>query len=492
MIKSNYINFIDNVINDEVAFLIHGVTGAMDFIGGELYKWFKSDSSPKNLPNDIIERMLVRGYLWDGNTDDEINKIKLISSMLHKRRMAETVNSFWIIPTYRCNLRCYYCFQDHKIHRGEGLGQKDMSPDEAIQLINLFDAIGGAGPLAFSGRGRYITLFGGEPLMVENMETIKAIVREGGKKGYRIGAVTNGVDLINYESLLGRNAIRWVQVTLDGLSISNDKRRIPIRNDSFNRIIQGITVALNRGCKVSLRTNADFELAQQSTMLQNFADKMGWSKNSNFTWYMTPIETHANQTLSKVTIPVIDLIKNIQDSGSSTIKAPYFGKFNHLFKSLITDGISSNIETSACGAHTNMYFFDPNGLIYACAEQVGIPHKAIGKVSLEGNKFSLSKDNEWQLRHVGNMPLCSVCANAFFCGGGCANAAFEESNNFFAPRCNGIKDVLQYTSFKFAAKNWSEYQKYYKGANEYNLIPINTDEVLLSYLDPYSYSKNVN
>ena len=491
MIKSQYTTIVDNVITGKAALLVHGLSGAIDLVSGSLYRWFVGDHSPDELPSQIRERLLARGYLWNGTCETEHNLFTQISSLLHNYRLQTTINSFWIIPTYKCNLRCTYCFQDHQLHAGKGIAQHDMQPDEAIRLIESFDAIGGSGPHATDGKGRYITLFGGEPLMNSTAETVRAIVSHGKRKGYRIGAVTNGVDLHEFKELLGPDAIRWIQITLDGIAALNDKRRLPLQKGTFDRIVNGITTALEQGCKVSLRTNVDRELMEHAETLEKWAEKKNWLKNPNFSWYMTPVENHASPPLRQAAVSNIELISSIRKAGISKIKPPYVGKFHRIFNTLVTHGITSEIETSACGSHTNMYFFDPNGLIFACAEQVGKPASAVGSFSLEKNDMSVSENLKWQQRHVGNMPVCSRCANAFFCGGGCANAALLENNDFFGPRCNGIKDAMQFAGREYGEKMLMKYNITENDDSEFKLFSINDDNILLTASSPEDYVTRV-
>jgi len=480
MIRSQYTTIVDDVVQGEVAMLVHGLSGAMDLVAGQLYTWFTAGGSPDDLPSSVRSRLEKRGYLWEASPDSEHALFTKISALLHERRLMTTINSFWVIPSYKCNLRCTYCFQDHALHAGKGLAQRDMQPDEAIRLIDTFDTIGGAGPHASSGRGRYITLFGGEPLMSSTAETVKAIVTYGRSKGYRIGAVTNGVDLIEFEEVLGPGALRWLQITLDGVAALNDRRRLPLRSGTFDRIVDGITMALDRGCKVSMRTNVDRELMQHAATLEEWADKKNWLRNPNFSWYMTPVEEHASPPLRNATVSMVELIGSVRQAGVTKIKPPYVGKFHRLFDTLVARGIASEIETSSCGAHTNMYFFDPNGLVFACAEQAGKPHAAIGTFDLNEGSVSAPGVFKWQQRHVGNMPVCSRCPNAFFCGGGCANAATLEHNDFFGPRCNGIKDAMQYAGREYGASMWAERHATGGGDSDYQLISLNSDDVLLT------------
>jgi len=477
MKRSNYVNVIEDA-DLRVGLLVHSVTGAMDIVGTRLLTWFQSDQPISLLDRSLVERLEQRGYLWNILHGEETKYFSELSDGIHRKRINSTINSFWIIPTYRCNLRCFYCFQEHALHEGTGLGSRDMTPAEAIHLITALDQVGGPGPRVGEGKGRYLTLFGGEPLMESTRETVAAIVAEGRVRGYRIGAVTNGVSLAAFKNLLAPDAIRWVQVTLDGLHVMNDRRRLPMADGGFSKIAEGISLALQKGVQVSVRSNVDKSLTESVCELEAWAEAQGWTAHKNFSWYMTPIETHANAGLNRVTIPVQDLIETVGRLGSGQIKVPYRGKFLRLFDSMTKEGLGDHIETSSCGAHTRMYFFDPHGLIYACAEQVGNPNLAIGKVTLGEVAFDEKKASVWLTRHVGNMPICSQCSTAFFCGGGCANAAQIETGNFFGPRCNGIKEAFQIAGRQYLREVIGNLRASGMSIDEVAMYHLNPDDVL--------------
>jgi uncharacterized protein len=485
MIRSQYTNFFAEASRNQVGLLLHGLSGAIDIISGDLYELWRRDSPPSYFPEAYRNRLLKRGYFFDGLEEDENIYFRKIAEALHARDRERAQNSFWVIPTYRCNLRCSYCFQDHSLHRGEGAARRDMTPEEGGALVRAFDRFGGPGK--DPTKPRYITLFGGEPLMLSVESTVQAIVKEARERGYKIGAVTNGIELEYFSSVLGPDAIRWLQVTLDGVSELHDKRRMPCGARGFDAIVRGIDTALSCGATVVLRTNVDRSVLQQLTAMQDWVQSRGWSKLKNFRWYMAPIETHANKSLEKVAVHTPDLIKAARRDNLRTVKAPYVGKYRKTLSTLQKFGIASRIETSACGAHTDMYFFDPAGDIYACAEQVGQPQHVVGRLH---DPAPLSGRNSWAERHVGNMSDCSRCANALFCGGGCANAALRTTGDFFAARCNGIKSGLEEAAREFAGKVLSNLDA--DGGIELpQLLSVNDDDVVLSHLSVDEYVERV-
>lgn len=80
-----------------------------------------------------------------------------------------------------------------------------------------------------------------------------------------------------------------------------------------------------------------------------------------------------------------------------------------------------------CGAQTNMLVFDPYGDLYTCWEMVGIDRYKVGSY-LDQVEFNDERLSEWYDRNISNVPSCSKCKYAFFCGGGCAAHAYVKND----------------------------------------------------------------
>ena len=126
-----YVNLPDN--EDEVL-LVHGYTGAYDKVSrgvatflrgrqGKTAKPLYGDWSPEpeageggqgtDLPSDAtIDLLRQQGYLTELSRDDEEGFFSRLAGALHARALRQAP-SYIFMPTYDCNLRCSYCYQDH-------------------------------------------------------------------------------------------------------------------------------------------------------------------------------------------------------------------------------------------------------------------------------------------------------------------------------------------------------------------------------------------
>lgn len=101
-------------------------------------------------------------------------------------------------------------------------------------------------------------LYGGEPLLKKNQEVVKYIVNKGVSLGYRFAAISNGFELENYEDILGPDKLGALQITID--DPRDQHNTIRVHQDgfpTFDKILSNVEMALNKGCKVSVRMNTD-------------------------------------------------------------------------------------------------------------------------------------------------------------------------------------------------------------------------------------------
>ena len=94
---------------------------------------------------------------------------------------------------------------------------------------------------------------------------------------------------------------------------------------------------------------------------------------------------------------------------------------------------------SFCGAHDQMYIFDPFGDVYACWERTGDVRIRIAHVTEEGRiEYQAERHHEWRSRNVASNPVCRRCRYSLHCGGGCAILALGQRGKFHANYCDGF------------------------------------------------------
>ncbi len=86
-----------------------------------------------------------------------------------------------------------------------------------------------------------------------------------------------------------------------------------------------------------------------------------------------------------------------------------------------------SFKPAFCGAQSSMLILDPYGDLYTCWEMVGMDRYKVGSY-LDHVQFNDERLSEWYDRNISNVPSCSKCKYAFFCGGGCAAHAYVKND----------------------------------------------------------------
>ena len=154
---------------------------------------------------------------------------------------AESTKRLYIIFSTRCNLRCVYCFQNEQRRTGSSIDKEDL-----YSLVRNFQ-----------NDINEIVLFGGEPLLLENMDVIEGLLSEFDY--LKFICFTNGnfdrsfIDLLKNYSY----AFERIVITLDGPKYVHDKRRINVKGSSYDIIVDNVKALDSSGVSVDIQINVD-------------------------------------------------------------------------------------------------------------------------------------------------------------------------------------------------------------------------------------------
>lgn len=481
--------------------LVHGYSGAIDLVNKNVVNLLKSKklitpgaSQSLNISEDTVQNLIKRGYLTDMSPVHERDYVHKMATIMHK--IQKRKSGFLFLVAYDCNFRCPYCYENTISSSGRAWSKKVFTKEmvdrayETMLEINPDD----------DKHSKTIILYGGEPLLKENYNIVKYIVKEGVKRGYKFDAVTNGFDLQTYSNLLGKENIKWLQITIDGNQINHNNRRIHyIYGNSFNRIIKNIGFALKKNIKVSLRINIDKNNFDELNDLLILFKNNKWDNDKNFSVYSALIENrHREEKTIKCNIGMNKLNDSIEEQQSQEEESSEIEKenYSHLIDFRLQEtifnsqkeeacnkvnniqildrkgylekhyhSITSNPELQLincqnidierlimnalkrkelinyhsyyCGAQTGMFIFDPFGDLYTCWEAVGLLQDRIGTFS---PKLEIDKHtlNKWFGRNITTQRLCPTCKYALLCGGGCEMRAIVNGEGYDDSWCDSF------------------------------------------------------
>jgi len=393
---------------------------------------FVSTQSTGKLPvlsPHVLDYLDRRGYLFDSHEQESSQSRMLYTELLDMHRNT-TRQPIIVIPTYKCDLKCPYCWQ-HLRHMDSTIISESM-------VDNMFAAI----PYVLERppqNGVDFVIFGGEPLMQIPVlrERIAQILDGALKAGFEPRIISNAVGLASAVPIL-KGKVGLIQVTIDGPAGVHRQRRPLPDGDSFEPMVEGINRALEAGIRINIRVNTDLKNLPTLPELSDFAREQGWHKNNLIQFHIAPVKNHnPRRTIdaeSDLLRAVLDLIG--RDKRMSLYKLDGFAGYKY-FDSFKSSGIFPLHRFFNCEAQINFFAFDLHGDIYACYDAAGIKDLAVGTFSPQMQIFP-GKLAQWRGRNSMDIQGCSGCVSQPACGGGCQFLALEHQGTFQAPNCDSL------------------------------------------------------
>lgn len=469
---SSYNIYVPLPDNEREVLIVHGYTGAYDRVSRTVGDYVRSlDVAPAAPPlhgewtsdraghtgplvaiapsRDTVATLTRRGYLTTKTPEEETGYFARVVKRTHAVN-AMRAPSYIFMPTYDCNLRCSYCFQDHM------RTDPTFRPLLRVMMPDVIDRIVGAMPLieeahglkASAARLRSIGFFGGEPLLARNRPVVEHIIKAVRRMGpAQFWAVSNATELEAYADLLGPDNIAQVQITIDGPPDEHDKRRVYADGSgSFTRIARNIDLCLDRGASVGLRMNIDRANISLLPALAEAIVSHGWHERPGFTTYTAPI-TNSERTITLNEIKAkyftsweldeaIDVLRE-DHPVMRVIGRPDDGLTGRISRMFTNRSQVPEVKTSFCGAHSTMYIFDAFADMYACWERTGDASVRIGHVTEDGSvEMNSPMTKLWRSRTPASNPTCRQCRYAMHCGGGCAVLAEGRNGKLHSNHCD--------------------------------------------------------
>ncbi len=392
--------------------LIHGYTGAMDIVTENLLTQIKHIETENTLPEELLHTLQKRGYITNKTQEEEYAYVARMAMALQKKYDTLVTSFTWVV-SYNCNFRCPYCF--------EGRSQKDSSLKLSFTKEQVDTAYAAQDKIQPNRKlqRNIITLYGGEPLLAENKEIVNYIVQEGQKRGFKFVAVTNGYEIDQFLNLLGPDGIYRLQISIDGMKAYHNQRRIHYKNyNTFDKIIDNIQLALEKGASILVRMNSDEYNVDQYTELKQYLERKGFFKYPKFRLYLAILKDNEEVTVSdheKLNfLSTLSYVKKQQQQNEI--------QDTDIYKS-IHDALIHNhpihLKSIGCAAQTNGYVLDPLGKIYPCWEVVGKSEYIEGSYSKNSIKWNENIVKQWKCTNIGQKKPCKHCKYALICGGGC-------------------------------------------------------------------------
>ena len=460
------------------ALLVNGLYGAIDVVDEEIAAKVREENFAA-IPFAMRERLAQRGHITRKDEAGELADAKLLGRIWNKL-IGHSSRGPVILPTYDCNFRCPYCFERHRLTRGqEWLGHEMKS--EMVDAV--FTALQKQRDQGY--RVESCSLYGGEPLLKENMATVRNICEHARDMGLTLTAITNGYDLDAYIDLLEEFGFTRLQITVDGVGELNDRRRLHRDGlPTYDRILRNVALALDHGIDISLRVNVngdniggvkaliddlaarglrearreEREQAERELQEAKRAGKPVPRRKGFFSYYFKAVSEDKNSPTKVTERQVLDAIvaAGIPPLDAIEKQSQYSMPLQGLLAAMKKDNFPS-FSPAFCGSEQGMQAIGPDGLIYPCWDLVAMEEEAVGFTDEGMGRFFFNYGKaKWRTRTSDLMKPCQTCPYIFICRGGCAPEAKRVHGSYFRESCGEAKEIFAYVAPRVVGKAWEE------------------------------------
>ncbi len=366
------------------------------------------EQSPGN--KDLFQRLYAGNLIINHDFDE----IAFLRTRFNMGKFGQKTLSLTIVTTLDCNLNCVYCYEGNRSPKYAGEDLEDSIVKFAEERIK-----------SAGYKSLYVTWFGGEPLL--NKDFIFSLSKKllGLCKIHHIsyGAmiVTNGTIMNkSIANRLKRLKVNSMQITIDGLMETQDKRR-PLKNSkrsSFKLIMGNIKRVLGI-LPIQVRINVDKTNYSESLRLLEYFEKNGFMNNPNALFFYIGYTREWTPNCSNIS-PNCFSMKEFSEAEI---------EFQRM---LIAKGYRiGNLYLSPTGTCVAIsphgYVIEPGGELHKCWSDVGNKDAYLGNVN---EPVTLNaKLLKWlNFDPLEQFPECRECNLFPVCGGGCPYVAITQKD----------------------------------------------------------------
>lgn len=221
----------------------------------------------------FIDRMLAQGFVVEDDTD-ELDRVK---------QKFEALTRPWeyylmVLPTYQCNLRCWYCTQNHAelwmsdetLGRIKKLIANKLSDDEITHFR--------------------LSWFGGEPLLAyDKVLELTTFARDYCKEHGKTFScdITSNATLLTPERIevLREAGVTSYQITIDGDRATHDSIKVLANRSAYDKTLANVDL-IARHTKCTLRFNYTHENLKPEAIITDLKEKISEESFKNLYFFI--------------------------------------------------------------------------------------------------------------------------------------------------------------------------------------------------------------
>lgn len=353
----------------------------------------------------------VFGYIDELNGEislylDELEKeIRTLPSAIQSNARC----SIYILFSLKCNFSCIYCFENNQLKK------------QTNSILSVYDCIRFLIQVSHMYNSISVTIFGGEPLLVENLDKISALMQFLNKGNFFTRVITNGYNLNIYDDIFSLYPPQEIIITIDGDKYIHDKRRRHLEKRSTYDVILFNLINCNflkkNITKIIVRINLDKDnyMHCDGLFLDLISKSLSFISVSVYRTNNRSLTYKANSIFSIYEFAVF--FEHIKEKYGNdiTIKSGE-NIYNHIINLLFKEElVYPRLTYCEIG---NILAISPDRNIYLCSERIG--NKDFFLCNLD--EFSKAKTQRLKIYQKSILSCnnkCAKCCVNTICGGGC-------------------------------------------------------------------------
>lgn len=387
---------------DDLHVLFNMLNDVIVVIDKELFDainpYLKTPADIQRINQELYDNLLDSGFIVTDSADETDDLIRSWQEEdSNPAQIKLTVN-----PTLQCNLRCWYCYEDHS-------GQSKVSPATMEAIKRLIDNILSRKSL----QKLLLDFFGGEPLLYFD-SCMKPLVEYADHAAACSGKAI-GYALTTNATLLSDNVCRTLsslhgpvslQITLDGDRERHDSIRFfESGKGTFDIIIANIKRALSCGFYVTVRFNYT---------------------SKNYDSYQSLLSEFENITEEQKRYLDFSFHRVWQEEETEDVEARILETKSTFSDSGFDVNIPVSLGAGMCYAdRSRNLVINHNGLVYKCTARDFSPERAEGRLlddgSVQWNERYFQREN---IKY--GSETCRKCSIFPLCHNGCSQSKLEQ------------------------------------------------------------------
>ncbi|MFS8211900.1 radical SAM protein [Paenibacillus sp. S29] len=395
-------------VDDGKYLIYNSLTNGLGEIKKDLYDALVNKDFSHLIHCEELEHLIQGQFIYMHPIDELETMEKLFTATRYQKHTLHLT----ILPTFNCNFRCSYCFENLT----EKSGNRSFTTQVQQDILNYVQTSMEASDL----KHVVVNWTGGEPLLEFKkvtllMEKMNAMAAE---KHIEVShdMVSNGYLLTRRRAAVLRDlGLKNIQITIDGNKSNHDKRRVlENRQGTFDQIIENIRETCDL-IHISIRSNVDLH------NVDSLEEYMDYIMQQDF---QEKVSIYFSATTDYVA-------GGCSSSGSCFANQEFSGIILSLYEKALRKGLNISYYPQyapvICAAiAANSIVVQPDGWIQKCWNTVGNPKYTIGHISNLIN--SDQRAEKWLDYSPYKVEKCRSCSVLPLCGGGCAQQAFESND----------------------------------------------------------------